>query len=146
MSHSPSKFNTFIYSFSKFSILSFFIYEFGFLYGIISTTLFFWIFTIVIKVVFDLERLSSGDRYFLNSDDSVFTIMVGGVFELENLNEDKLRKHLINRVYKRVKKVSAKVTEILGDYFFTYSHLNIPEDEKLKMWNNQITTISCKKK
>lgn len=145
MTHSPSIFNTIFYSTTRILILVFLIYKLGYLYGIIATTFVFWSFSFLVKLIFGLERLSSGDRYFLNSDDSVFTIMVGGVFEIENFDEDKLRKHIIERVYKKIKKVSAKVVEILGDYFYTYSHIQVSENEKIKLWNERIINVSCKK-
>lgn len=133
----PSLFSAISYTASRilFVVLSFYylgLKAFAFIF------LIFWLYELIFYYFFDLERLSGNDKYFINKK-SAFQTTVGAVLELEKFDAIKLREIMIEKMFRKVRKLSAKVIHLLGDYFFTYDHISkLSENDKTKLYNEHI--------
>lgn len=138
----PSIISSLFNSFFRLVIYYFVCNAYGFILGTSAFFAFFWIWRAIIKFIFGIEYLSSLDKFFINVDNRD-SLNLGSIYRLKNFNSMIVKTAIIDKLCKRIPKISASIRVFLTEYCWNTTQIaKLSLEDRAQIYLKRIKEIS----
>lgn len=140
----PSLFASVINTLIRLVIYYFLVSSFGFGLGTAVTFLSFLAWRRLAGIIFDIEYLGYFDKFFINIDNRD-SFNLGGILKLKNFKSINVKNAIIEKLLKRIPKLSASVRTVLSEYCWNTPQIaKLSSDDRAQIYLKRIKEVSMK--